>query len=492
MVVLLGCGPREQPFLWGSATAAYQVEGGIHSADWSEWERLGNIQNGDRADDGPRMTEHYEADLDEAVAMGHNSYRFSLEWARLQPRDGPYDGEALAYYRKVVKACRDRKLEPMVTLSHFTLPAWVHDVNPGNLSYGELPEPKGWEGGGGAPGTGPVVTQFAQFAADMADEFGDEVDLWTPLNEPLVQLTATFLNPAAAANERFPRAPGGPRPDLTPAMHALTNFIYAHARATDAIRDHDTIDADGDGKATQIGIAQHMRFMVPGSQQADYVVAAGRAEYAFNFLLLDALTKGDLDYTLDGKFTAPFEGQGFNDLRNRLDFIGVNYYSRSEVLPITFTAKEPYRDEEFSLRMISGETTSFGGPVSDLGWDQFPDGFYEVLLRTHARYALPIYVTENGIADATNTKRAAFIAHHLRAMQRARDEGADIRGYLHWSLLDNFEWVRGFSPRFGLLTVDYADPERKRTRTAGAELYSRIIADEGKVSDELLAENPLR
>jgi beta-glucosidase len=480
LVLALGCGKRDG-FLWGAATAAYQVEGGLHDSDWYAWEQLGNIQNGDSADSGPDELHRYAEDLATAAKLGHNAYRFSLDWSRIEPTQGQYSAEGLDYYHRVLATCRQNHLTPMVTLSHFVLPTWLHAVEVRDEAR------LGWAGGGAAPGDGPIVEAFARFAGDMAEEFGKEVDLWVPLNEPMVLITTTYLNPNAdprGRNPRPPLAPGEPLVDLARAIHAMTNLIFAHVRAADAIRERDRVDADGDGKAALVGIAQHMRHFVPSPSDPGSAAVVDQAERAFNYLFLDAIIRGDLDITLDGAFDAAGERHGDAALKDRLDFIGINYYSRSEVYPAQLDAPSPYGPEQISLRYVAAETTDLGGPTNDLGWDLWPEGLYQVLTRTWQRYGLPLYVTENGIADASDSQRSRYVVEHVEALERARTDGADIRGYLHWTLMDNFEWIRGYGPKFGLLQVDYRDPARPRRTTRGAEAL-RAIIEAGKVTPEI-------
>lgn len=479
-LLLVCCGPSPAPFLWGAATSAYQWEGGIHRADWWQWEQLGRIEGHASADDGPDGALHYREDLATAAdKLSLNAFRFSIEWSRVEPDEGEWDAEGIAYYHALLRACRDNHLAPVVSLSHFTLPDWLHDVK--DRSRGLW----GWADGGKAPGDGRIVPAFERFAEKIAGEYGKEVDLWIPLNEPTFQAIATWANPNA--EEGFPRPPNAPEePDLnlTRVMHALTNLAYAHSRAYDAIHASDKTDADGDGKAALVGIAQHMRAMEPKFDQPDYHAATRQAEYAFNYLFLDAVDRGDLDLTLDGKYSEPGEGQAISELAGRLDFIGVNYYSRSEVYPISLKAKAPYSQGQIELRCISGEKTSSDLLKTEVGWDVYPEGLTEVLLRTHERYGLPLYVTENGIADADEDQRPRYILDHVNAVDQARRRGADVRGYLYWSLTDNFEWIRGFGPRFGLLHVNYDEPARPRTLGLGAAAL-RDIARAGRVTKEI-------
>ncbi len=484
LLLLLGLGcpadPPVPPFEWGTATAAFQIEGGNTSSDWAAWERrcVLDKRDGERSGgetitdcesnlDGPNAWELYEADYAEAEAMGHNAYRMGIEWAKIEPRPGEYDPQAIEHYHRMLAAARAHGLSPMVTLQHFTLPAWVNDI--------ESPDGglKGWAGEDQDPiGGGAIVEAFARYAGDMAEEFGGEVDLWVTINEPIVVLVGAYL---------AGYFPPGQTLQVRRTVRAAYNMAYAHARAYDAIHARDTDDADGDGRAAEVGIAKHWRVFTPADpEDASDVEAAEQLDYVFNDLFVSALTKGAVDLDADGQVEGPDERID-PDLAGHLDWLGVNYYSR-------YLVRGPVAEiEGVRLAIDFYDNPDPEVPKNDLGWEIYPEGLRQVLERA-TRYGLPLRITENGIADAADTKRAAFLVAHLQVLDAVRAAGIDVRGYYHWSLIDNFEWIEGYAPRFGLLEVDYDDPARRRIRRPSADVYTEIIAA-GHVTEALAAEH---
>lgn len=443
-------------FLWGSAIAPYQVEGGLHQTDWYQWEtECGEVCSGDSADDGPDFLVHYQGDFDAAVAMGHNSIRLGIDWSRVFPTaesfpDEP-DAQALATYHAIIDAARQRELEVMVTLVHFALPTWLHDLT-------DREARPGWDGP-------DVVTAFGTYAGWAAAEFGDDVDLWITINEPFVNIVAGWVSGDV---------PPGRALEIDAALAAGENMIRAHALGYDAIHAQDTGDADGDGEAARVSIAQHSRvFVAKDPANPRQVAATEMFRYLLNDYFLNAVTAGDLDRNFD--FDADDEGDVSADpaLADRLDFVGLNYYGVTMVIETATDANFPLIG--FPL-MSDLDKQGFEAPISDFGWSIYPEGLGDVLVET-ARYDLPIIITENGIADAKDSMRPRFLIDHLYQIGRAIDDGIDIEGYMHWSLMDNFEWTAGYCPRFGLLRVDFDDPARPRTAGEGAMVYERIIED---------------
>ncbi|MBI2897357.1 MAG: glycoside hydrolase family 1 protein [Deltaproteobacteria bacterium] len=447
--------PFPDDFLWGSATAPYQIEGGLHDSDWYRWERLGKISSCDSADDGPDGWNLWEEDLDLARDLGTNAYRFGIDWSRLYPTreawdaDTP-DAEAVQRYHDMLAGMRERGIAPMVTLQHFVLPTWLSepcdlDNRPGWL----MPE---------------MMDLLPEWARRVALEFGDEVDLWITINEPMVyDVAANFLG-------MFPpgaRHSGIMTPELAFEDMILTarHMIYAHAAAYDAIHEVDD--------TALVSIAKNNRAFEPSNldSPADQEATDG-LRYAMNRVFLDAIIRGDLDLTLDGDTDDEGEGSAIPELVGRADFIGLNYYSRTLVMSI----------EDFPLPgMPLFEPFPTPEPKTDFGWDIYPAGF-AVVLEELREYGLPVYITENGIADSGDVMRATFVTEHLDVLARAIASGIDVRGYFHWSLMDNFEWVMGYCPRFGLYSVDFETKER--TASLGAQAYAEIIAA-GRVTQEL-------
>jgi beta-glucosidase len=439
--------PFPEGFLWGAATAPVQIEGGLHATDWWRWEQTGHVDRCESADDGPGSWERWDEDLDAAQSMGLSAYRFGVDWSRIYPtrqswdEDAP-DPEALARYHRMLASMRERGIEPMVTLQHFALPIWLSDPCDRTARAGWL--------------DAELVDVFAEWAGRMATELGDEVDLWITINEPMVY--------ALAANYLDEQPPGANHDGLLESELAfadvittVTHMIYAHAAAYDAIH-----AADG---AALVSVAKHNRaFEAQDADDERDRAAANALQYAMNRLFLNAVTAGDLDLNLDQDTLDEGEGSHLPELAGRLDFIGLNYYSRTLVTALEgfplpgFPLFEPYVTPE---------------PKSDLEWDIYPQGFASVLEELRP-YELPVYITENGTADSGDVLRSTFLVDHLDVLARAIAGGLDVRGYFHWSLVDNFEWSRGLCPKFGLFGIDPGTGDR--TETEGARTYRDIIA----------------
>ena len=414
----MNAGRFPKSFLWGTATAAHQVEGGNHANDWWAWEQVpGHIKNGDRSDPACEHFERYASDFDLLRSLHQNAHRLSLEWSRIEPLPGKFSSTALAHYRDVLQALRDRGMEPLVTLHHFTNPTWIADAG-------------SWE----APET---AEHFARFAERVVDEFGELARYWITINEPTVIAYQGYIKGEWPPGKR----------DLGAAARTLVSLLRGHWRAYERIKSRHP--------EHQIGLAHHLRVFDPARpiMPQDRAVSAAFTR-VFNETMLRSLRLGRLVFPLTraGKAGGP---------RHSQDFIGVNYYTRELV-----RFNHRYRAELFGERVLPATASR-----SDLSWELYPDGLYRTLLSLR-REQLPIYVTENGIADRSDAMRPEFLLTHVDAMRRAIDAGAPVRGYFHWTGFDNFEWAEGYSAKFGLIACDPLTQER-RVRASG-RLYAEI------------------
>ena len=414
-------------FLWGAGTSAHQVEGGNDRNDWWDWERLpGTIRNGDRSGSACLHWERYEEDLDLLRSFGMDAYRFSIEWSRIEPEPGRYDDDAIDHYRLVLQACRARGITPMVTLHHFTNPRWFSALG-------------GWE-------IEKNIPHFVRFARLAGERYGDLVDLWVTINEPEVL--------AFRGYDEGVWPPG--IKDRSIALQVMANLLEAHGLASAAIRQTDRVDADGDGKPALIGVAKHWVLLEPLRSWFPLErMSAAIQHRVFNVAVARALRGDGIDLSIPGARPVRRRGEA---LRGASDFLGVNYYTRWMV---SLVGKEPRRARP-------------GAAVSDLGWEVYPEGL-EQALEECAAFGLPLYVTENGIADAADRLRPEFIHQSLAALDRARSRGVDVRGYFHWSLLDNFEWSDGYHGRFGLCAVDFEKADLARVPRQSAQVYRQEI-----------------
>lgn len=423
-------------FLWGTATAAHQVEGGNDNNDWYAWEQqAGNIANGDVSGEAADHYDRFDEDFALAASLGQNAHRFSIEWSRVEPSRDVWDEAEIAHYQAVLDSLASHGLKPLVTLEHFTVPLWVADL-------------QGWS-------NPEVAGEFTEFASRMAAEFGGQVDDWLTFNEPLVTTVA-------ALNGDWP--PAYLEGDVDAAAQYAIGMIFAHGSAYDAIHVADVTDADSDGTAARVGIAQHMVAFAPKDPaRPEDVSGAEWTDRVFNRLFVEAATSGNLDVNLDGDTddldTTPPEGN-HPELAGTLDFVGINYYRRLLVTGLTGTGViQGFPSDDPDL------------PSNELGWSIYPEGMLETL-RELDEYGLPIVVTENGAPDADDDERPGFLVDHLVFVARAIDEGIPVEGYMHWSLIDNFEWAEGFDARFGLVAVDFATQER--APRGSASVYAEI------------------
>lgn len=442
--MLAGAGPS---FLLGVSTSAYQIEGGNHN-DWTDWER-GSYADGSshvkgnasaaRAADSWNL---WRKDVAAVENLGANVYRLGVEWSRLEPIEGAWDAAAAAHYREMLLGLRDarpRAIAPMVNLYHFTLPPWM-------VARG------GWEWQG-APAA------FAAFAARAADTFGDLVDLWCTMNEPNVYVTKGYLAGQWPPGVRDPER----------AARVLARLLDAHGLAAAALRAHDRVDADGDGLATRIGLAHNVRVFDAASMGPADALVAEIADRFYNQAIPNAVARGRIRIVLPTAVTIDQPGPM---LIGSLDWLGINYYTREVV--------RARIDRALSHTGAPYETVvDPDRPRSDMGWEIYPEGLFRLLVR-FASYGWPIIVTESGIADRAGTERPGFIRSHIYAIDRARAAGVPVIGYLHWSLIDNFEWSHGYEGRFGLYSIDFdGDEKLERRPTAAVSTFQQLARNIG-------------
>jgi beta-glucosidase len=404
-------------FLWGTATAAHQVEG-WNTNSWSDWEQQpGRIFNGDRSGAACGWWRDAEGDFERMAELGCTLHRMSVEWSRIEPEEGLFDEGALARYRELLQGLRRRGIEPMVTLHHFTNPRWLEAR--GGWLYAATPQ------------------LFARYAERVVGALGDLCQLWCTLNEPTVYIANGFV--------RGVWPPGRTRPADVPRV--LSAMLRGHALAAAAIRRA--------GPGGQIGVAHHLRPFDPASPRLNDMLGARWLDYIFNEMTLRALDTGLL---------APPVGvwERVPGLARSCDFVGVNYYTRELVAADSRVPGELFVRHFIAPGRPHSDITVEGTPFGEI----YPNGLERVLRRV-ARYRLPIYITELGVPDQDDDIRPRFMLGHLAALRRAMDAGADVRGLCWWTLVDNFEWAEGWGLRFGLYALDERTGERRPRRSAG-------------------------
>ena len=465
-------------FLWGPASSGFQTEMGRgrnldRGSDWWAWvHNRANIRNrivsGDLPERGPGHWALYRQDARLARrALHSNAYRMGIEWSRIFPRstrgattmrqlDRLADQRAVRHYAAELRYVRRLGMTPFVTISHFTLPRWIHDpfaVRRALASRGPddpLPSLRraGWL-------SRSTIPEFRKYAAYLAWKYRKLVTYWTPINEPSVVAAFGYVNGVLPGN--YP--PGAF--SFTAAATALLNEADANAAAYDAVHRYD--------RHARVGLVQNMIAFTPAdpSSPAD-VAATAHADQLFDRFFLDAAVKGIRDRNVNGVVDA---GERIPRLAGKADFIGVNYYFRGRVSALGRSASTRIPLLDF-LPKINYSNAVCPTLCSDFGAEIFPAGFRQVL-RTAGSYRLPVYVTENGIADATDRLRPAYLTQHIAAMHDAiAAHEADVRGYFQWSLVDNFEWSAGYAPKFGLYSFNART--LKRTARPSAALFGRI------------------
>jgi beta-glucosidase len=420
-------------FLWGTSTAAHQIEGGLTN-QWTEWENgafedgTPHIKNNDRSGLATDSWNRFADDLQLMKQAGTNTYRFSVEWSRIQPSRGEWNQAAIDRYRSWARQLRENGIEPMVTLFHFTLPLWV--VQSGGFE------------------SDTALDDFELFSRRMAKELAAEVDWWCTVNEPNVYASNGWL---------VGEFPPGKKGDTKTQAEVTARILEAHARSSKALRQEDVVDADGDGKNTIVTFAHHVRVFQPASPGTLDTAISGLSDDFFNESIVRALKTGRIVMNVPGAVSIDRNVPG---LKDSIDVLGINYYTRGFV-------RTDLGSPSFS-QMYSGPDR----PVSDLGWDLYPGGLYAFVKRFN-EYGWPIVITENGIATTDAAQRQLYLRRHIWALERAVADGVKLQGYIHWSLLDNFEWAQGYSARFGLFSVDFANG-RARSATPAADDF-RII-----------------
>jgi len=471
-------------FLWGSALAAFQVEMGRgevdSNSDWYVWSqdeenRKRGLVSGDSPQDGPGFWELFRDDLRLAKdELGSNAVRLSFDWSRIfleQTRDVPvtvsFDNfgnvcsvdvpfsslrllDERAYqpsvrrYREILTECRRLGLTVLLTLYHWPLPLWVHDPLACRDDIAHAAR-RGWV-------DQTTIIEFAKYSAYVAKNFGDLVDLYATLNEPIVVSSAGYLLKGSG----FP--PGLSSIDLFVAVSK--NLSIAHGIAYEQVKKWDRSSCSAYGPA-HVGVVHCPQYYEAFDKDSVEDVKAARfVEYVQNEWMLNMILKGDFDLNLNMMIEKDEQSPS---LVKGCDFIGVNYYMRNRI------------------RATQSATSGFPGfemvpcteNCTDMGWEIYPQGMHHELNWAYNLYRRPLMVTENGIADAKDEKRTGYLLSHLREIHKAMaEDGTPVRGYFHWSLLDNFEWAKGFKMRFGLFQVNYETKERKPTKAV--PIYKQI------------------
>jgi len=405
-------------FYWGVSTAAHQVEGNNTNSDWYAWEKAGGSP--DLSGNACDFYHRYDSDFQLAQNIHQNAFRLSVEWARIEPSQGEFSQQEIQHYRDVLKSAHAHGMKTFVTLHHFTNPLWM-------TSVGGWLHPRSH-------------LMFRRFVDKVVQELGSEIDSWITINEPNVYVLTGYLVGVSPPGHK----------DIGSAIKAYANLAQAHAEAYESI--HQVYPH------AQVGFAHHMRVEQPAHQyNPAEALLAHWVDRFWNWQFLDAIQSGTINFHFGPLYRVK---RKFPKLKGALDFLGINYYTRDKIRldfssPTLFSLKPPPADKT----------------VEFTGMEIYPKGL-GTLLKQSAHYHWPIIITENGMADAKDLRRPKFICDHLAQVLKAMDQGVDVRGYFHWSLIDNFEWSLGYPPKLGLYEVNLVTQER--TLRPSGKLYGEI------------------
>ncbi len=416
-------------FEFGVATSAHQVEGGATNSNWSAWEEATDARGRPRIKDGQRAgraCDHWNRFRDDIALMQHlgiKTHRLSVEWSKVEPRPGEIDKGVLDHYHEVFDAHRAAGIDVALTLHHFTHPSWFDAL--GGFERREN------------------VEHFVGFSARVFDEYQSKVSLWFTINEPEIFAVLGHLIGV------FP--PG--KSNLQRTGEVLANLMHAHTEV------YETLKKRTGGAQARIGIVKNIFQIDPYRRWSPLDWWLARAgERLMNERILQYFERGVFELQLSPLVSVRYENAAGP---KSLDVVGLNYYSH-----LTLSA-EPWSKARARVRLRPSEVPT------DMIFAAYPEGLYRALTSIR-RLGVPIYVTENGIADAKDDRRADWIRRYLFAMARAIEEGVDVRGYFYWSLLDNFEWIEGFDQKFGLYEIDF-ETQTRRLRE-GAEVFREIVS----------------
>ncbi len=416
-------------FIWGSATAAHQVDGGNENNNWARWEKSVDekgkprVHNGDSAGAAAEHWDRYPEDIhlmrDE---LGINSYRFSIEWSRVEPEEGRFDEEAIAHYHDMIDSLIDAGITPMITLHHFTNPLWFEDKG------GFEPEEN--------------IAFFVRFSKRMFEEFGEKVPRWCTINE---------CGPYAVMGYGLGVFPPGIKN-----FKRMAVVLYHLMRAHTAV--YDMIKSMPGGDKVQVGLVKNIFQFDPYHRwNLFHWILCRVANGAYNESILGYIERGEFKVNIPTQVNFVRSNP---EAAGKTDFIGLNYYANL-ILSLFMKREPPFEPHARPSQVLT-----------DMPYAIYAEGFYRALMRLKPLNK-PIIVTENGIADDKDDRRAMWIERYIYAMSQAIKDGADVRGYHYWSLMDNFEWAEGWQMAFGLYEVNF-DTQERRLRE-GSLAYCDII-----------------
>lgn len=422
-----------EEFLFGTATASLQIEGGDKNNSWYRWAEKGYIKDGTHCVNAVDHWNRVEEDIEIMKKLNTQTYRLSLEWSRIEPERGKFNKDAIDHYRWEIEKLLEAGIKPLVTLHHFSNPLWLEDI--------------------GAWTSPEVVDLFERYTEYTVTYLGDLVSDWVTINEPNVYMTSGYLYGTWPPGEK----------SLGKFIKGSRNIILAHIKAYNVLH---RVRNGMNQSDTLVGVANHLRIFEPKKNTVLNRWMTHLYNRIFQEIYLVGMTEGKLIQPLGNGYPL---GKG-----KYYDFIGINYYSR-DIVSFVFDA-----GNMFSKREVQEDAL-----VNDLGWEIYPEGIYKLCKSCYNRFRVPIFITENGASDAKDEIRIKYIADHIYQIKKLIAEGIDVQRYYHWTLMDNFEWLEGLSSKFGLVSINPETYERKIKRSG--LFYGELCREKG-ITEEMLRE----
>ncbi len=419
-------------FLWGTSTSSYQVEGNNFNSNWYQWEKIPNkifeSQTAGKACDW--WSGKWKEDFDRVAMTHQNAHRLSIEWSRIQPEIDRWDENSLDYYREILRGLVAREISPIVTLHHFTEPIWLAEIG-------------SWE-------NEQIIAYFEKYVAKVVEGLKEYCNMWIPINEPNVLAHQAFIEGV------FP--PG--KKSLRSSFVALSNMIKAHIAAYSTIKKI--------SPTSRVGTAINYRAFWPENKNNPFDLWMTKLlDHQYNDSFMNALQYGKLQYALKQEKLSTSKGS--------FDFVGLNYYSGDEIKFNIFKSKQLFHQRSYPKLSEISES----GFIANV-----PQGL-EKALQWALKFNSSIIITENGIEDSNDLLRPKYLIEHIHKVWRSANLNYQIKGYFHWTLVDNFEWERGWSQRFGLWRLNLQDQTRLKTKSV--DLYSQICKT-NSLSSEMVNE----
>lgn len=419
-------------FKLGTATSSLQIEGGDKNNTWYRWSELKKIKDGSHCITSCDHWKRVEEDIELMKKLNSEIYRLSIEWSRIEPQKDNFNIQAMNHYKDEIKKLKNSGIEPLITLHHFSNPIWFEDSG-------------GWN-------NDDSIKLFERYTEYVVANLGEYVSEWITINEPNVYLYQSFITG---------NWPPGEKGNIKKFLKASKNLIMAHILSYRKIHE---VRLNKGLKDTKVGVANHLRIFDFDKNSFLNRLVIKNIDKLFHEIFIKGMSEGLLLSPI-GK-GHPF-GKG-----KYIDFFGINYYSR-DIISFSLNVKNLF------FKIKPNEKVE----KNDLGWEIYPEGIYRIAKKYYERFHLPIYITENGIADSKDNQRCMYIYSHLYYINKAIKEGIDIKKYYHWTLMDNFEWHEGVSAKFGLIEVDFKT--KKRTIRKSGYFFSEIIKNKG-ITQEMI------